>query len=343
MRRVRWVLLGAWVGGLWTLVAAASPGSKRESDAKPLGTRIEYKVRTPWVTLEAKREETEASFQVWLESDVPLDGWLLTRKGVSKPLGRRSLDAAYRVRFVVEEAFSSDLVLTVFPLVDGSPQPLVVPWQDPRAVSLPKEGEEALDPWTHWQADPTRPYNGVVQGLFVSSVRAFQEGRREEAMRLLDKALTLDRTNPQVLDLRERVLAESGSPQLRTRLREAEGLLEAGDAWGALARLDALSPQDAEHPEVVGLRKKAETVLRGQTAPPKTRRAKKARKEPRAPQEDPGAKARADEAYNLGLEAYRKGGWEVAIGFFEQALREDPGHLQARRALERVKAERPSP
>jgi tetratricopeptide (TPR) repeat protein len=50
-------------------------------------------------------------------------------------------------------------------------------------------------------------------------------------------------------------------------------------------------------------------------------------------------RAMADQAYNLGLESYRKGNWAEAMKFWEEVLRYVPGHAQAKRNLDRLRLE----
>jgi tetratricopeptide (TPR) repeat protein len=304
-----------------------------------MGVTQTYDLKTPWAALKVKRTEESNSFETWVSSDVPLDGWLLTRKGSSKPLGRKTLNAVYGFHFKVPQTFSDELVLTVFPLVDGSPQPLVVSWSE--KVLPGASSEEGVDPWMQWHGDPTRPYNGVVQGLFVSAVKSYRADRLDEAMKTLDKALALDPSQPQVLDLREKMLEGAGSPTRRKDLREAKKLLKNGDPEAALKITDALLALDAKDEEASILKKKIEAVLEGKNPKP-VRQARKPRKESAAPSEDPLSQGRADQAYNLGLESYRKGNWGGAKSFWEQALQNNPHHLQARRALERLQAEQPN-
>lgn len=54
-----------------------------------------------------------------------------------------------------------------------------------------------------------------------------------------------------------------------------------------------------------------------------------------------GSAAKADEAYNLGLESYRKGDLQSAKKFWVAALESDPKHIQAKRNLERLLGEHP--
>jgi tetratricopeptide (TPR) repeat protein len=295
-------------------------------------------MKTPWAVLRVMRSGDSGSFETWVSSDVPLDGWLVTRKGSRNPLGRKTLNAVYNLHFKISHPFSEDLVLTVFPIVDGSPQPLVVSWlaNSDKNTGVP---EETLDPWLQWHSDPSRPYNRVVQGLFISAVKSYRAERMDEAMKDLDKALTLDASNPQVIELREKILEGEGSPTRLQDLREAKSLLKNGNPKAALAKADVLLAMDATDAEALALKKKIEAVLEG--AEPKSVRKRRARLKTMVPSEDPEARGRADQAYNLGLESYRKGNWGAARSFWEQALQNDPHYLQARRALDRLKAEQP--
>jgi tetratricopeptide (TPR) repeat protein len=319
------------------------PAAAAVKDRFPSSTASEaqtYNLKTPWAVLSVKRVEGPDSFETWVSSDVPLDGWVLTQKGSRKPLGRRNLNAVYEFHFKVPQAFSEDLVLTVFPMVDGSPQPLVVSWSDGSRENA-ESPDASADPWLQWHDDSSRPYNRVVQGLFVSAVKSYRSDRSEEAMKALDKALTLDPSHPQVLDLREKILENAGSPTRLKDLREANALLKNGKPQSALKMTDALLAKDAKDSEALALKEKIEAVLE-ESNPKAAQRGRRARSKGVVPSEDPEAKARADQAYNLGLESYRKGNWGAAQSFWEQALQNDPHYLQAQRALDRLKAEQPS-
>jgi Tfp pilus assembly protein PilF len=52
--------------------------------------------------------------------------------------------------------------------------------------------------------------------------------------------------------------------------------------------------------------------------------------------------AQADEAYNLGLDSYRKGDYAAARKFWEQTLKIQPNHLQAKRNMERLNRDHPA-
>lgn len=54
-----------------------------------------------------------------------------------------------------------------------------------------------------------------------------------------------------------------------------------------------------------------------------------------------GSAAKADEAYNIGLESYRKGDLQSAKKFWSAALELDPKQIQAKRNLERLLEEHP--
>jgi tetratricopeptide (TPR) repeat protein len=330
------ILAGTAVG-FDPAAAEAGEGGSISSTASEGQT---YSLKTPWAVLKVKRVEGPDSFETWVSSDVPLDGWLLTKKGSRKTLGRKNLNAVYEFNFKIPQSFSEDLVLTVFPIVDGSPQPLVVSWSD---GNPPKGGapEGEVDPWLQWHGDSSRPYNRVVQGLFLSAVKSYRVDRSDEAMKGLDKALTLDPSNPQVLDLREKILEGAGSPTRRKDLREARALLKKGKSRAALEITDALLAKDAKDSEALNLKKQIETVLDETNARP-AKKTRRTRSKSAAPSEDPEARGRADQAYNLGLESYRKGNWGAAKSFWEQALQNDPHYLQAQRALDRLKSEQPS-
>jgi Tfp pilus assembly protein PilF len=142
------------------------------------------------------------------------------------------------------------------------------------------------------------------------------------------------------LELRERILEGSGPPTRKTDLREAEAQLKAGNPALALEKIEALLAADPKDPEALALKRKVEAVLNGGEEGAKKKSVRHRRSTP-APQEDPDSRGRADQAYNLGLESYRKGNWAGAKSFWEQALKNDPNHLQSRKALERLQAEQP--
>ena len=60
-----------------------------------------------------------------------------------------------------------------------------------------------------------------------------------------------------------------------------------------------------------------------------------------APINEKEAQAKADQAYNLGLESYRKNDYAAAKKFWEDTLQILPTHAQARRNLERLQEDHP--
>lgn len=327
----------AWMPGM-----AASAGAGEAPSGTPAAGTSERVVRTPWAAMRLTRRDAPASFELWIASDTPLDGWVLTRRGQPRPLARGTSNAATRLHVVSPVAWSEDLALTVFLWVDGKTQALKVPMGSSDASGGAGNGvggDDVEAPWERWEGDPSRPFNRVVEGLFRSAVRDARAGHPQGAREALAKALTLDPTNPKVLDLREHLREASGDGAHRAVLDEARRALKRGDPHAALASLDKLDDAGGEDPEAAALRQKALAATQGDGE--KKKRVRKKARVSAAPVEDQDAKARADEAYNLGLESYRKGNWAGAQSFWEQALKNDPNHRASRKALDRLLAEQP--
>jgi len=158
--------------------------------------------------------------------------------------------------------------------------------------------------------------------------RQWDAGEPDIALENLKSVLASDPGFKPALDLKKRIEgSESGKKSLERKriLRAARVAEKSGDFVEAERRYREASECDPTDEEVrVGLRR----VTGGET-----------RREARLPEKkEEGADRvqKADRAYNLGLDCYRKGDLEGARKFWEETLEYQPGHFQAKRNLDRL-------
>jgi Tfp pilus assembly protein PilF len=213
----------------------------------------------------------------------------------------------------------------------------------------------------------------LTKSLYDQAGQAYVEGKNANAIDLLHKALKVDASEPQVLAFLAKLdptaaanpeersitdsLAKAQKAETNHDYHEAKNLysdvLKANP--GNKTATDGLTRVEA------GLLKDAAKLLEGyiQEGDGKKAKAILAKIEQSFPNDDrikdwqariatlsnsdssTDRKAKADEAYNLGLESYRKDDFASAKKFWEEALQIDPHYIQAQQNLNRLTQEHP--
>jgi len=259
---------------------------------------------TVWGRLKVQVWAEQGKFKVEAVGDHPISGWNLLDEGTQKVLSRGALQPTSTLRFEVSQVFQGPYRLTAF-LLDGKEE---VP------VSLKLSVEGAQDPSRSgpveaFKTDMDRPFNSMVRSLYEKASDQYARGNLKGAEKSLVKAEEMDPEQPQVRAFLGRIRDELGGPATLPRAEAGTGI--------------------EERP----LKKKP-------PFPPK-RRAPKATPTPEPVESSLDRAAKADRAYNLGLESYRQEDLSAAKKFWEETLRIDPTHPQAKRNLERLKKEHP--
>ena len=170
-----------------------------------------------------------------------------------------------------------------------------------------------------WSASRRKESEAAEKAL--SKARKAEEANRyEDALKYYRDASRLDPGNGEA----QKGAARMGSlvDPLPRKKRALEAAIESGErekARAALAEVEKLSPTD---PQLPVWRQKVEALGGSQ-----------------ASLED--SLAKADEAYNLGMASYRKDDFAEAKRFWNEALRWNPQHPQAKMNLERLAAAHP--
>jgi len=179
----------------------------------------------------------------------------------------------------------------------------------------------------------------IKQSMDLTKAAAtdYKYGRLKEAKEKLEEAITLYPNNnkaKQGLKLVDKAFADNIS-SLKSQARSKEA---SGDIQGAInlwEQVLALENTTATRTHIQSLRDKL--AARSRPARTTTTRTTTTRKAP-APAKKPSlSKQQIADLYTKGLSAYFDGNYKEAVRYFEQVLRADPGHAQAKRYLGEAK------
>jgi tetratricopeptide (TPR) repeat protein len=222
-----------------------------------------------------------------------------------------------------------------------------------------------------FQSNPNRPYNTLVKSLYEQATQAYAQGDTKAAIEFLEKALKVDPEEPQTLAFMTKIVPPLPKPTpedpvmgLITKAQKAEkekDVTEARKCYLAALKLDPQNHSAREGIERIrnkalerSVRNLEDSLEAGDMQTAKTILAKIKAAFPHDPRisgwesllkashlNSANQKAKADAAYNLGLESYRKDDFASAKRFWEEAIEADPQYLQARQNLERLQRDHP--
>ena len=91
-----------------------------------------YSTRTVWANLTVHVTDFHGHFKVAVESDTPIDGWIIKRISSKAVVTKGGENTAYNFVFDVYETFNDDYSLTVMVNKDGMTNPALVPLRNQR-------------------------------------------------------------------------------------------------------------------------------------------------------------------------------------------------------------------
>lgn len=304
--------------------------------APPQENHYQFQLDTAWGKVSAMVGTQADRFRVEVESAALVSGWVLKEEASSHLVSKGGMSPDHRLQFQVPRPFQGSYRLTLY-LVSGREQELVaLRLLAAQEKSTPNAMVEGLE---EFQDDPNHPYHTMVKSLYREALESYSKGDLFRAINDLRKAEELDPLQPQVQALLRKALEPTEKPAgPLDKIRET---WKKGKKMEALAQLEDYLDEHPEDREALALKEEMEERHRSATkkAVPPVKKATPA-KTP-LPQNDPDRQAKADQAYNLGLESYGKGDLAVAKKFWEETLEIDPTHLQARHNLERLKEQHP--
>ncbi|HJT23057.1 MAG TPA: hypothetical protein VJ873_00660, partial [bacterium] len=220
---------------------------------------------------------------------------------------------------------------------DREQVPTVIRLVAQKGGAVSKNPEVAVDGLEDFQDNPDRPYNAMVKNLYGQALVSYSKGDNLHALSLLKKAEELDPVQPQVEVLLEKI--QGPSEKTSDPLEQVRDALKKGKTEEAQAKLEDYLDAHPDDPDALALKDQIEGHPKpAKKAAPKV---KKASKEKPTPQSEQAIQAKADQAYNLGLNSYRQNDFATAKKFWEETLEIMPTHVQAQRNLERLKREHP--
>jgi len=323
-------------------VACVCPLRLFAADNPNPATTYQFQSNTVWGKLSVFVQTSQGRFHMECQSDTSVSHWFL-KDEKDRKIASGSGGSSNGFKADVPLPFQASYKLTVLVKGDQGDVPVV--------LNLSPEGEAISStptppPYDPYVEDPQRPYDKIVRNLYDQAGQAFVEGDPKKALEYLDKARELDPSQPQVLGLIGKIETETEGSASKVIVQKAAKDWKSGDPEQALNELgDFLGQYPNDGPALRLQQQIMKSQAAAPSSPSKKHRTKSASVKPKpSPQPVLGEKdtqAKADEAYNLGLESYRKEDFASAKKFWEETLRLEPNHPQARRNLDRLKEEHP--
>ncbi len=278
----------------------------------------------------------EKEFDLTVQSEAPMTGWILKNESGSQTLGKGGLAATYQFSTKIQRAFQGNFKLTVFLSTEEDSVPVALQLGSKKTatgLNIPAEAQEEYD------ENPDHPYHAMVHSLYEQAVNDLSKGDRYRALSHLKKAAELDPLQPQVRNLLEKTEGTPPHPAV-DQVEQARTVWKSGDQERALSQLDDILANDPNNENALALKKEIIRKRKKEHSQYTPKKPRKAEKTP-TPINEKETQAKADQAYNLGLESYRKNDYAAAKKFWEETLRILPTHPQARRNLERLQQDHP--
>lgn len=297
-----------------------------------------FESSTVWGHVKAVVRDTPGGFQVGVKSDATVSGWVLKDEKSGQVLSKGGLNPANQLSFQTKQPFQGSYRLTLYLNTDREQVPVMVRLvASTKGGAVPQATVVSTEGLTDFEDNPDRPYNIMVKNLYEKALDNYSKGDNVHALSLLKKAEELDPLQPQVEALLEKIQGPSESTL--GPLDEVRAALKKGRTEEAQAKLEDYLDAHPDDQEALALKDQIE----GRSKPVRkaATKAKKAAIEKPTPQSSEAIQAKADQAYNLGLDSYRQGDYAAAKKFWEETLQIQPTHLQAQRNLERLKEDHP--
>jgi hypothetical protein len=262
-----------------------------------------FHAETVWDKLNITVEDQNGHFKVICQSNNVVNGWTLSTGENDNIIARSDKSSDDNFEISVDTPFTP-CELTV--LVNNDAQEI------PMVVSLSPDTENV---WITPTPSPTPSETRVVDLLNLA--QKLEIGQNSlEALKLYLVVLKIDPHNKTA----QAGLARIQDAVLAMLIKKLEHTLADHDAEASqsvLAQIKKLNPADKR---IAGWQLQIDSFSQNSTQ---------------------SRKAKADEAYNLGLDSYRKDDFSSAKKFWEETLQIDPNYLQARQNLDRLTQEHP--
>lgn len=325
----------------------AFPAPSGTADSTVPETFHRFLSKTVWGELNVLIKDFHDHFIVEIHSDALVSGWILKEESTSRTVSKGGLHPKEQFEFNVNKPYNAAYRLTLFLNADHQEVPTVIhlsSGSEHAIVSPVPETVEDFEPSAH------HSYNDMVKNLYAEAVQEYSKGKYREAFTLLLKAEELDPHQPQVRSLKKQAQANLLDAEEPDLLKKAKREYKKGNKEAALAKIADYLDQNPDDPDALDLKNSIEgrdtDNISHPKKPPKVKKTEPSEdhvtNDPRHSQLDEQTQqAKADQAYNLGLESYRKGDYSASKKFWEETLQISPTHLQAKRNLERLKRDHP--
>jgi|GEM_PF-2833125 len=99
----------------------------QQEEKAPDPVKHDFTAKTVWANLTVHVTDFHGHFNVAVESDTPIDGWVIKRISSQAVVSKGGENSAFNFAFDVQENFNDDYSLTVMANKDGMTNPALVP------------------------------------------------------------------------------------------------------------------------------------------------------------------------------------------------------------------------
>lgn len=297
---------------------------------------LSYRTKTVWGTVQALVRPQSDGFSMEVRSETPMTGWILKNETGDQTLARGGLGSIKQFMTKVPKAFQGNFKLTVFLNAEQDSVPVALQLGSKTGIAgkdIPAEAEE------EYEENSDHPYHAMVRSLYERALEDLAKGDRFHALSHLKKASDLDPLQPQVRNLLEKI--QGPASKTIDPVEQARTTWESGNKEGALSKLDDILSNDPDNEKALTLKKDIQGKQKKTRSKPVPDAPRTKARKISTPVNEKEIQAKADQAYNLGLESYRKSDYAAAKKFWAETLQILPTHTQARRNLDRLLEDHP--
>jgi tetratricopeptide (TPR) repeat protein len=210
-----------------------------------LTTTYKFHQDEVWARLETTVRDHQDGFNLIVNSDTPLTGWILRNAAANEVIQKGGLGGQKTFTAEIPKSFQAGYRLTVFVKADQDQVPVVMSLSPQDGKKEASGAGAASIP--DFEENPDHSYNSMVKSLYKQAVLAYSAGDRTSALGYLNKAADLDPAQAQVLVFRKMILAgnpekPSGAPGTPNQDQAGEGsnkTLSAEDLGAGAQRAEA--------------------------------------------------------------------------------------------------------
>ncbi len=170
-----------------------------------LTTTYKFHQDAVWAHLEATVRDHQDGFNLIVNSDTAMTGWILRKATMNEVVQKAGLAGQKAFTAEIPKPFQDGYRLTVYVKADQDQVPVILNLV-PQEENKERNGiSESSIP--DFEENPDHSYNGMVKSLYKQAIQAYSAGDKSAALNYLNQAVDLDPTQTQVQSFRQLILA----------------------------------------------------------------------------------------------------------------------------------------